>query len=75
MDSKTEPASEAKERKMSKEQQWLAYVAKLRNEHDEEITRLKAELEKSKDENKVQKIIIDKYFEEIQSLRDQINQK
>lgn len=30
---------------MTQEQKWLAYVAKIRNEHEEEITRLKAENE------------------------------
>lgn len=28
---------------MTQEQKWLAYVAKIRNEHEEEITRLKSE--------------------------------
>lgn len=46
---KEQPKSEAKERRMSQEQKWLAYVSKLRNEHDEEITRLKAELEKDRE--------------------------
>ena len=36
---------------MTKEQEWLAYVAKIRHEHDEQIESLRSELEASRKEN------------------------